>query len=135
VLFGADGKSRKISFDEERRKLLAVNFRKHRKEVGETRVGNPHLLAVQYVVLAVRRKHGTRAAIEGVGAGSRFRQGVRANNFSRGEARQIFFLLLFGTEINDGQQANAAVRAPSGGKPGVLGDVVGDNGGGNFVHF
>ena len=135
VLFRADGKSRKSSFDQERRKLLAVDFREHREQVGKARVGNPHLLAVEDVVLAVGRKHGTGAAIEGVGAGTRFRQGVRAHNFSRGEARQVLFLLLFGAEINDGQQTDAAVRAPGGGKPAVLGDMVGDDGGGDFVHF
>ena len=135
VLFGADGKSRKSSFDQERGKLFAVNFCEHREQVGEARVGNPHLLAVEDVVLAVGRKHGTGAAIEGVGTRTRFRQGVRAHNFSRGQTRQVLLLLLFGAEINDGQQANAAVGAPGGGKPGVLGNVVGDDGGGDFVHF
>src|SRR5208282_2552444 len=131
----ADGKSREGSFDQECRELLTVNFREHGKQVGKARVGDPHLLAVQDVVLAVRGKHGTGAAIEGVGAGSRFRQSVRADNFSRSQPRQIFLLLFFGAEINDRQQANAAVGAPSGGKPGVLGNIVGDNGGGDFVHF
>ena len=49
----------KSSFDQERGKLFAVNFREHRKQVGEARIADPHLLAVQDVVLAVRRKHGT----------------------------------------------------------------------------
>ncbi len=53
VFFGADGKAREISFDQERRELLAIDFCKHGKEIGEAGVRDPHLFAVQDVVLAV----------------------------------------------------------------------------------
>ena len=43
--------------------------------------------------------------------------------------------MLFGAEINDGQRADAGVRAPGGGKAGIFRDVVGNDGGGDFVHF
>ncbi len=129
------GNSWKSLFYKERGKLFAVNFREYRKQVGKTGVGDPHFLAVQDVMFAVRRKHGAGAAIERVGARRRFRQRVRANDFSRCQSRQVFFLLLFGAEVNDGQHSNAAVRAPCGGKTGVLGDVIGDDGGSDFVHL
>ena len=78
---------------------------------------------------------GARAAVHGVRAGGRFRQRVGADNFSGREPRQILLLLLFGAEVNDGQRADAGVSAPGGGEAGVLGDVVGDDGGRDFVHL
>src|SRR5258708_21973565 len=115
------GNSWKSLFYKERGKLFAVNFGEYRKQVAEARVGDPHLLAVQDVMLAILRKHGTGAAVERVGSGSRLRQRVRANDFSRCQSRQVFFLLLFGAEINDRQQADSAVCAPSGGQDGQHG--------------
>ena len=75
------------------------------------------------------------AAVQRVRARGGFRQGVRAHNFSGGEARQVFIFLFFGAEVDDGQHADAAVRAPSGGKAGVFGNVIGDDGGSDFIHF
>ncbi len=86
-------------------------------------------------MLAVGRKLGAGAAVQRVGTGRRFRQGISADDLSGSQPRQIFLLLLFGAEINDGQRADAGVSAPGGGEARVLGDVVGDDGGGDFVHF
>ncbi len=135
MLLGTDRKSGKISFDQKRRELLAINFRENCKQVGKAGVGDPHLFAVQNVVLAIRGKHGASAAVERVRSGRRFRKRVRSNDFSRRQLRQVFLFLFFGTEINDRQQSDATVGAPGGGESGVLGDVVGDNGGGDFVQF
>ncbi len=135
VLFGADGESGEGSLDQKRRKFLAIDFRKDREQVGETGVGDPHFFAVQDVVLAVGREFSPGAAIHGVRAGRGLRQGIGADDFSGGEARQILLLLLLGAEINDGQHADATVRAPRGGESRVLGDVVGYDRGGDFVHF
>src|SRR5215472_1303992 len=135
VLFGANGKSGEGFLYQECGELLAVDFGEDGEQVGETGVGNPHLFAAKNVVLAIRRKRGAGAAVERVGSGGGFRQSVGADDFTAGQARQIFPLLLFGAEIDDGQRADTGVASPGGGKAGVLGDVVGDDSGGNLVHF
>ncbi len=81
------------------------------------------------------RKLGAGAAIQGIGPGRRFRQRVSADDFTGSQPRQIFLFLLFGPEVDDGQGADAGVSAPSGGKAGVLGNVVGNHRGGDFVHL
>ncbi len=135
MFFSAGGKSGEGSLDQERGELFAIDFCEDGEEVGESGVGDPHFLAVQDVVLAIGREDGAGSAIQSVRSGSGFRQGVGANRFSGGQFGEILFLLLHGAEINDGQHADAAVGAPGGGKSGVLGHVVGDDGGGDFVHF
>ena len=58
LFFVADGEAGEILLDQERGELLAVNFGEDGEQVGEVGVGDPHLLAVQDVVLAVGREHG-----------------------------------------------------------------------------
>jgi len=86
-------------------------------------------------MFAVRRKLGTGAAVHGVGARRGFRQGIRADDLASRDSWQILLLLLFGAEINNWQQADAAVRAPGRAETGVLGDAVGDHCGGDLVHL
>ncbi len=69
VLFRADGKSRESFLDQKRGELFAVDFGEDGEQVGEAGVGDPHLLAVENVMLAVWRKLGAGAAIQCVGAG------------------------------------------------------------------
>ena len=42
-----------LPFDDERGELVAVDFREHHEDVGETPVGDEHLLAVESVMRAV----------------------------------------------------------------------------------
>ena len=63
LLFGADGEAGEVFLDQERGELLAVNLGEDGEQVGEVGVGDPHLLAVQDVVLAVGRQHGAGAAV------------------------------------------------------------------------
>ncbi len=135
VLFGAHRKSGESLFHQERGKFLAINFRKHGEQVGEAGVGDPHLFAVEDVVLAIGRKRGAGATVERIGPRRSFGQSVGADDFSGGQARQVFFLLFFGAEIDDGQRADAGVASPGGREAGVFRDVVGDDGGGDFIHF
>src|SRR5208282_521687 len=135
VLFGADGKPRKCLFHEEGGKFLAINLRENSKKIGETGIRDPHLLAVQNVVLPVWRKYGTGAAIERIRARGRFRQSVCPNHLPGSQFRQIFFLLIFGAKINQRQQADTAMRAPGRRESGVFRDVVGDDGRRYFIHF
>src|SRR5215204_4358901 len=52
VLFGARSQSR-LPFDDERAEFIAINFGENDEDVGEAAVGDPHLLAVENVFLAV----------------------------------------------------------------------------------
>src|SRR5208337_1263574 len=51
VLFRAHRKAREIALDDEGGELLSAHLSKHDEQVCEACVGNPHLLAIQEVVL------------------------------------------------------------------------------------
>ena len=101
----------RAALDDEGRELLAVDLGEDREHVGEAAVGDPHLLAVEDVVLAVRREHRARAAVHGVGSRRRFRQRVGADPFAGRQLRQILLLLRLGAVPDDRQRADADVRA------------------------
>src|SRR4030095_620585 len=52
VFFRTRGQSR-LSLNNKRAELVAINLGKHDKDVGETTVGDPHLLPVENVLLAI----------------------------------------------------------------------------------
>src|SRR6202034_938191 len=135
VLFGADGETGKIPFDQECAEPFAVDFGEDREQIRESGVGNPHLFAVEKVVLAVGRNLGASAAVESVRSRRSFRQGIGADNFAGGQARQIFVLLFLGAEVHDGQHSDATVRTPGSSEARILSDVVGDDRGGHLIHF
>ena len=68
MLFRANGKSGKSLLDEKSGEFLAIDLGEDGKEVGESGVGDPHLFAVQDVVLAIGRERGAGAAVHSVGA-------------------------------------------------------------------
>ncbi len=135
VLFAADGEAGKVPFHQECGELFAADLGKHGEQVSEAGVGNPHLFAVQDVVLSIGCELRSGAAVQSIRSGRSFRQSVRADQFPRSQARQVFLFLFFCAEINQRKQSDAAVRAPGRGETGVLRDVVGDHGGGDFIHF
>ncbi len=106
-----DRKSGRAALDDEARELFAIDLREHDVNVGESAVGDPHLLAVQDPVLAVGRKHRARARGQRVRTGLRLGKAVAGEQFAGGDLRQVFFLLLFGAEIDDGDRADAGVGA------------------------
>ena len=123
------------AFHQERRKFLATNLRKHGEQIGESGIGDPHLLAVQDVVLAIFRKFRPRPAVHRIRTRSRLRERICSHHFSGRQPGQILFLLLFRPEINDGQSPDSRMSAPGRREAGVLGDVIGDDRGGDFIHF
>src|SRR5262249_37735443 len=54
------------SFYDERCELLAVDFREYDKNIGERGICDPHLFAIQEVMLAIRRKLRASACIESI---------------------------------------------------------------------
>src|SRR5206468_2168877 len=119
VFFGADGKAGKRFLDQECCELLTVDLGEHGKQVGEAGVGDPHLFAIQNVVLPVGRKSSAGSAVKCVRSGRGFGQGVSADEFSGGKARKIFLFLLIAAEVDDGQHADASVGSPCGGKASI----------------
>ena len=67
VLFRAYGKARELALHDEGGELLSIHLREHNKKIGETCIGNPHLLAVQDVVFAIAGKVRLGAAIQRIG--------------------------------------------------------------------
>ena len=70
-----------------------------------------------------------------VGAAGAFRQRVGADHLARGQLGQVLLLLLFGAEEDQGQGADAGVRAHGDDEAAALGHVVGDDGGRDLVHL
>ena len=66
VFFSADRKPRERTLHQEGGEFLAIYLREDCEQVGEAGVRDPHLLAVEDVVLAIGRKRGARAAVQRV---------------------------------------------------------------------
>ena len=60
VLFLADRKARRVALDQEGGELLAIDLGEDGEQVGEAAVGDPHLLAVEHVVLCRPRESTAR---------------------------------------------------------------------------
>ena len=86
-------------------------------------------------MFSVRRELCAGAAVESVGSGGSFGQRIGAHDLTGSQPRQIFLLLFFRTKINNGQCADAGMPAPCRGKACILRNVIGDDGGGDFVHL
>ncbi len=129
----ADRETGEALLYQERGEFFAIHLGEHGEQVGEAGVGDPHLFAVQHIMLAVGGKLGAGAAVERIRAGGGFRERIGPDNLGGRQPREVFLLLLFGPEVNDRQQANAGVASPTGGKAGVLGNVLGDQGGADFI--
>ena len=135
VLFRADGEAREVPLHQKRGELLAVHLREDGEQVGEAGVGDPHLFAVEDVVLAVGESL-ARARQFSASEPEEASDSAYAPTISPAASlRQIFLLLLFGAEVDDGQRADAGMCAPGGGEAGILGDVIRDHGGGDLVHL
>ena len=110
-------------------------LREDGEEVGEAGVGDPHLLAVQRVGLAVGGEDGAGAGVDGVGAAGGLGERVGGDDLAGGDLRQVLLLLLGGAVPDERQRADADVRGEGDGEAGLLGDVLGDDGGGDLVHL
>src|SRR5437763_172993 len=103
--------------------------------IGKAAVGDPHLLAVEVPLFAIRREHGLGAGIHGVRGRGGFRERIGGDPFASGQLRQVFGLLLRGAEIHDRQGADAGVSAKGHAEAAGDGEMLGDDGRGNLVHI
>jgi len=76
---------------QESRKLLTIHFGEHREQIGKPGIGDPHLFAVQDVMLAARRKMSAGTAIQRIGSRRSLRQSIGPNNFSAASRGRYFF--------------------------------------------
>ena len=86
-------------------------------------------------MFAIGRQISASATVEGVRSGGRFRKCIRSNPLAGGQLRQVLFLLLRSAEVNDRQRANSNVRTPGNAEASRFGNVIGDDGGSDFVHL
>ena len=110
-------------------------LREDGEEVGEPGVRDPHLFAVERVGLPVVGEHGPRACAQRVGAAGGLRKRVGADELAAGQLGQVLLLLLRRAVPDDRQRPDADVRGEDDGEAALLGDVVGDDGGGDLVHL
>ena len=66
VLFPANRESRESFLHQEPGELFSIHFGKNREQVGEPGVGDPHLLAVQNIMLAIFGKLRPSPAVQRV---------------------------------------------------------------------
>ena len=98
----------KGALHEKRRELFAADLREDGEEIGLAAVGDPHLLAVEDVVRAVRRKIGAGLRGQRVGSRLRLAQAIGGDHFGAGKLRQIFLL----SALRCRTAAAAACRCP-----------------------
>ena len=98
------------ALDQERGELLAVDLGEDGEEIGEAAVGDELLHAAQAVAAVGRDRLRLRA--ERVAARPRLGERVRGNHLAAHEPWQIPLLLLAAAVEEEGQGADAGVRAP-----------------------
>src|SRR5262249_49617105 len=103
-------------------------------DVGKAAVGDPHFFAVEYPFFAVGREHSLGARVHRVGSGSGFGERVSGNPFAAGKLWQILGFLLGCAEVHNRQRADAHVPTETHGKAAGDSNVLGNDGGRDFVH-
>ena len=110
-----------IRFDEEGGNSLpagrGIGFCKDDEYAGDAAVGDPGFCALEFVDGVVADGAGLDCG--SVGAGLRFGEAEGAENFSGGEALQVFLLLRFRAEIEQGDLDGGIGDAQGGGHGGV----------------
>ena len=110
LLLGVLGDPLAVAVDDEGREVLVVvNLGKDDHHVGKSAVGDPHLLAVDDVMLSVLGQLGGGLAAVGVRSAAGLGQAVAALEFPRGHARDVLLFLRFVAVVEDGQGADAGV--------------------------
>ena len=130
VLLGADGQAGRVALHEEGGDAAVLELGVEREEVGEARVGDELLGAVE-AVAAVGQAGGRRAHGAGVGPGAGLGERVRPDRGAGREAGQVAGALLLGAEEDERQGADARVgevghRERVGGRQRLADDHRGD---------
>src|SRR5579862_7056132 len=102
VFFRPWGDSREIALHNKRRKLFTVDPGKHDVDVRDAAVGNPHLGAVQSVMLSIRIQCSPGFAMQRVRSGSGLAQTIGPHPFTACESGDVFLLLSFSAKKSDG---------------------------------
>ena len=112
--------------DERGEFLVVVNLGKDDHHVGKSAVGDPHLLAVDDVVLSVLAQGGGCLAAVGVRSAAGLSQAVAALELAAGHAGHVLLLLLLVAVVEDGQCADAGVRGEAHAERVAVAEGLGD---------
>ncbi len=99
-----------LLYDERAQVLIVIDLGEHGEDVRETAVGDPHLLAVDQVVLAIGRQHRFRLSAVGIAARAWFSEAVACLPFAAGQFRDVLLALRFVAVVQDRQGADSCVR-------------------------
>ena len=102
-----------------------VDFREDNEEIGESAVGDPHLLAVQREA-AVRLPRCARLCAERIRARSRLAERIRPNQLPAHEARKVLSFLRVGAEADQRSDGEAGLSAERRGKRRAAADGLAD---------
>jgi hypothetical protein len=81
--------------------LWVHDLGEHCEDVREATVGDPHLLAIDDVVLAVVGQHGLRATAVGIAARAGFSEAVGGLPFARGQLGDVLLALCLVAIVQD----------------------------------
>ncbi len=129
------GHAGEFALHQKRGELLAIHFREDGVEIGRAAVGDPHFLAVEDVVLAVRAQIGASARGQRIRSRLRFAERVGGDHFRVRHLGKIALLLVLGAEQQQRQRADAALPAVPGRVGAVFRDAFGHQHGGSEIHL
>jgi len=124
VLFGAQRDAVAVGLHQKGREFVALDLAKHRKQIGEPGVGDPHLRAGDLVGFAAVDGFGLRLGRQRVRPATWLGQGIGADRFGRSQFWKPFLFLLFGAEVDDRLHADAGLSAVGRREPGILRDLL-----------
>src|SRR5690606_41670828 len=99
-----------VLYDKGTEVLVVINLGEYNKHVGKAPVRNPHLLAVDDVVLSVGIQYGARLGAVCVRTGVGFRQTVCRFPFTRGKLGNVSLLLFIIAVVKNRKCTDACVR-------------------------
>jgi|GEM_PF-6837796 len=114
VFFIAEGEPGAVPIDDKSAVLTLSSASEDDKGVGKARIGDPHLLAVEYKMRAIVRRGRSSAHAQGIGTRRGLGQAVRQDELRLYSRDQIALLLLLGTVEIQRQHPNTDVRRKRG---------------------
>ena len=132
MLFLAAAHTIEGALDDERGEVLTVDLGEDDVDVGESTVGNPHLLAVEHIAAVILTRRAGLGA-ERIRPRARFAQTIRTNQFPAHELREILLFLRIGAEHSDRHDDQTGLRTERGAKRATLTNPTGDDGRAHLV--
>src|SRR6202050_4724239 len=133
LFFRSHRKTGGSAFHDEAGEFFSVNLCEYDVDIGEAAIRYPHLLPIQYPVLAIRRKHRARACCERIRSGLRFGEAIAGEQLAGRYSREVFLLLRFGTKVHNWDRPDTRVASARNGEGTVSCKFFREDRGGYFV--